>query len=209
MRKLVEWAESLGPSLGGGGLFLVAFLDSSFLSLPQAADVLVMGLVLARKDQLIPYAAMTTMGSLAGSVVLYLVARRGGEAVLRRRVRADRVERALAQVARYGVLAVAVPAVLPPPTPFKLFVLLAGVARVPLGSFALAVGLGRGVRYFGQAWLAAHYGEAALAWMRSHGAQAWAAVAVAMAVAGGLYLIWGHRRRGRPGRGSVTGADRF
>lgn len=197
MRGLVEWAETVGPAWGGWGLVVVAFLDSSFLSLPQVGDLLVMGLTLARRERLLYYAGMTTLGSIGGCLTLYLLARRGGEALLRRRVRAERVERGLAQVARYGVLAVAVPAVLPPPTPFKLFVLLAGAARMPVHQFVMAVGVGRGVRYFGQAWLAARYGDEALGWMQAHGATA-SMVAAGVVLVGGLAVLgWRRWRRNR------------
>jgi membrane protein YqaA with SNARE-associated domain len=190
MRRLVAWAERFGESLGGPGLFVVAFLDASFLSLPQVNDLLVMGLVVARADRMLYYAAMATSGSIAGCLVIYGLGRRGGEAVARRRVASARSERVLRAFARYGVLAVAVPALLPPPAPFKLFVLLAGVARVPLAPFVAAVAGGRGVRYFGEAWLAARYGEAALGWMDAHGRTASAVAAAAVLVGGIGYLAW-------------------
>ena len=105
------------------------------------------------------YALLATLGSIAGCFVLYLSARKGGEAFLRRRFHDHHVDRALALFQKYGLLAVAVPSILPPPVPFKIFVLAAGVARVPPLDFLVAVALGRGVRYFGEALLALWYGE--------------------------------------------------
>ena len=141
MSRLVSWMEALAASFGGGGLFVVAFLDSSFLSLPEINDVLVV-LMVTRNKALMPYyAAMATLGSITGCLVLYTVGRKGGEAILRKRFTGPRVEKALALFQRFGVLAIIVPALLPPPAPFKVFVLLSGVARVPIVTFS---GAGRG-----------------------------------------------------------------
>ena len=100
------------------------------------------------------YAGMTTLGSLVGCFALFFVARRGGEGFLRRRFSGARVNRGLALYQRHGLLAVVVPSLLPPPVPFKLFVLLAGAARVSPLKFGAAVAIGRGIRYFGQGYLA-------------------------------------------------------
>ena len=136
MSRLVSWVEAFAASLGGPGLFLVAFLDSSFISLPEINDVLVVMLV-ARDETLMPYyAAMATLGSVCGCLVLYLIGRRGGEALLRRRFGGARVTQAMGWFKRFGVLAVVIPAILPPPAPFKVFVLLSGLARFRPRRFA-------------------------------------------------------------------------
>ena len=72
---------------------------------------------------------VATLGSVAGCYVIYLLAERGGEAFLKKRLKPGHIDRALALYRRHGLLALMVPALLPPPAPFKLFVLLAGVAR--------------------------------------------------------------------------------
>ena len=101
-----------------------------------------------------PYSTlMTTLGSIGG-VWRYTVARKGGEAFLRRRFHASHIERAMETFRRYGLLSVLVPSILPPPTPFKIFVLAAGVSRVPLWHFVTAIAIGRGIRYFGEGLLA-------------------------------------------------------
>ena len=145
MSRIVSWVEAFASSLGGPGLFLVAFLDSSFLSLPEVNDVLVV-LMVTRNEALMPYyAAMATLGSITGCLVLYVLGRKGGEAILRRRFTGSRLEIAMGLFQRFGVLAIIVPALLPPPAPFKIFVLLSGVARVPWPKFCGAVAVGRGV----------------------------------------------------------------
>jgi membrane protein DedA with SNARE-associated domain len=90
---------------------------------------------------------------------------------LRKRLKGPYVDRAIALYQRHGLLAVVVPALLPPPVPFKVFVLLAGAAAVSPVRFGLAVGIGRGIRYFGQGYLAVLYGEQAAEFMKQYGAE--------------------------------------
>jgi len=168
MSKVVAAVQSFALALGAPGLFLVAFLDSSFLSLPQVNDLLLVWMVTRRPGLWLVYAAMATLGSVAGCLVMYAIARKGGERVLCRWVSAGRVQRGLAAFQRWGLLAVLVPALLPPPAPFKVFVLLAGVARINVWQFIAAVGIGRGVRYFGEALLARWYGQQAMTFLDEH-----------------------------------------
>jgi membrane protein YqaA with SNARE-associated domain len=169
LKAVVAAIQGWATSLGGPGLFVIAALDSSFLSFPQVNDLLI--IVLSTKSpQLMPYyAAVTTAGSMAGCFVLYAFARRGGDVFLRKRFSGPRVERGLALYQRHGLLAVVVPSLLPPPMPFKLFVLLAGAAKVSPWKFAAAIALGRGIRYFGQGYLAVRYGERALTMVEENG----------------------------------------
>lgn len=185
----------LAETMGGPGLFILSFLDSSFLSFPEVVDVLMIGLVAKYPERMLWYAALPTLGSILGSYVLYHLARRGGEAFLRRRMDDQHVDRAFRVFRKYGLLAVAVPSIMPPPVPFKIFVLAAGAARVHPRDFLLALALGRGVRYFGEALLAAWYGQQAIAFLHEHG------TAVAFWVGGILlglglaYIAWSRRRR--------------
>jgi membrane protein YqaA with SNARE-associated domain len=180
-----EWATGFG----GIGLFVIAALDSSFLSFPQINDVLIIYLS-TQSPVLMPYyAAMTTAGSVLGCFVLYAFARRGGEVFLRKRFSGERVERGLALYQRHGLLAVVVPSLLPPPTPFKLFVLLAGAAKVSPWKFVAAVAIGRSIRYFGQGYLAVMYGEAAIELVREHGSAVGIALAVLAIVIGVVYYF--------------------
>lgn len=161
MAGIVNWVKAVAESIGGPGLFVVAFLDSSFLSLPEVNDLLVIAMVRSDPQSMPYYALMATLGSIAGCLVLYLLGRRGGDSLVRRRFGGHRLTKAMELSQRYGILAVAIPAILPPPAPFKVFVLLSGVAKVPVSQFVTAVALGRGFRYFGEGWLAVRYGEQA------------------------------------------------
>ena len=168
MARLVEWLQGVAETLGGPGLFLIAFLDSSFLSFPNVVDLLIIAGVTRHEERWLYYALLPTIGSIAGCVALYLFARKGGEAFLRRRIGAGRLERTLATFQRYGMLGVLVAAILPPPVPLKAFVLAAGVARVRPVEFVVAIAIGRGVRYFGEALLALWYGDEAARFVSEH-----------------------------------------
>ena len=189
LTTIQEWASELG----GVGLFLIALLDSSFLSFPQVNDLLIIVLSTKYPERMPYYAGMTTVGSLIGCFLLYGVARRGGEVFLRKRLKGRHVDRAIKLYQRHGLLAVVVPALLPPPVPFKVFVLLAGAAAVSPIRFAIAVGIGRGIRYFGQGYLAVLYGEQAAEFMRAHGTAVGIGLAVtALAIGAAVFFL---RRR--------------
>ena len=194
MSRIVSWLQAFALSIGGPGLFFIAFLDSSFLSLPEVNDLLVITLVIENKERMPYYALMATLGSLAGCLVLYVLGRNSGEALVSRRFCGPALERALRQSARYGVLAVIVPAVLPPPFPFKVFVVLAGAARVPLPQFVVSIIVGRGLRYFGEGWLAVRYGEQAIAFLEANGRPVSLILAVIVLIGGAAYFLWRARR---------------
>lgn len=198
MHRVLSWVQGFAVSLGGPGLFLIAFLDSSFLSFPEVCDLLIVLLTVQHKARMPFYALMCTLGSVAGCLALYSVGRRGGEAFLKRRFNAGNVERAMALFRRYGLLAVIVPSLLPPPMPFKIFVLAAGVARVRLIDFVIAVLIGRGIRYFGEGLLAVWYGEQAVAFLRDNARMAGLALAIVIA-AGAAGWFWWKGRGGPPG----------
>jgi membrane protein YqaA with SNARE-associated domain len=190
LSTIQEWA------LTGGGfaMFVIALLDSSFLSFPQVNDILIIVLSTKNPSRMPFYAGMTTLGSLIGCFLLYFVARRGGEAFIRKRIKGPRFDRLVGLYQKFGLLAVVVPSLLPPPVPFKVFVLMAGAASVSPLQFGAAVVIGRGIRYFGQGYLAVLYGEQAAEFMKKYGAEigiGLALGAVVMAVA----VIWFRRSK--------------
>jgi len=191
MAAIAAWATGLG----GLGLMAIAILDSSFLSFPQVNDVLLIVLSTKYPERMVYYAAMTTAGSLAGCFMLFAVARRGGEVFLRKRLRGAHVDRALRLYQRWGLLAIVVPSLLPPPVPFKVFVLLAGAADVPPWRFGVAVAIGRGIRYFGQGYLAVVYGEQALVLVQTYGPEFGIGLAVLIVIAAAVILMIRKQRR--------------
>ena len=194
LKALLATIEAWATALGGPGLFLIAALDSSFLSFPQVNDILIIVLSTEHPRLMPYYAGMTTAGSVLGCLILYWFARRGGEVFLRKRFSGPRVEHGLALYQRHGLLAVVVPSLLPPPTPFKLFVLLAGAAKVSPWKFVLAIVIGRGIRYFGQGYLAVVYGERAIAMVQANGKAVGLGLA-ALALGIGLTYYFITRRR--------------
>ena len=190
MASFISWIYGFALAIGGPGLFVIAFLDSSFLSLPQINDILVVLMVTQNKAWMPFYAAMATLGSIAGCYVIYYLAEKGGEAFLKKRLKSSHTERALALYRRHGLLALMVPALLPPPAPFKLFVLMAGVAEVRPLQFVVAIAIARGIRYLALGVLAIMYGDLALELMRTRGREVaiWlAALIVIMAAAWWFY----------------------
>ena len=192
LNTIQEWASELG----GVGLFIIALLDSSFLSFPQVNDVLIILLSTKYPERMPFYAAMTTLGSVIGCFLLYGVARRGGEVFMRKRLKGRYVDRAIALYQRHGLLAVIVPSLLPPPVPFKVFVLLAGAASVSPVRFGLAVAIGRSIRYFGQGYLAVLYGEQAAEFMKAHGSEIGIGLALAALLIGAGVVFVRKRRHG-------------
>jgi membrane protein YqaA with SNARE-associated domain len=189
MSRLLAWLQSAGEALGGPGLFIIAFLDSSFLSFPNVVDLLIIADVVRHESRWIYYALMPTLGSIAGCYVLYEFARRGGNRFLRRRVDVRHIDRAMAMFQKYGLLGVLVPSILPPPVPFKVFVLAAGLAKVRRVEFLIAVAIGRGIRYFGEALLALYYGDRAAEYLTEHSREASVVLALAVLVFGTLWFI--------------------
>lgn len=194
--RFVESIRPFAASLGGPGLLLIAFLDSSFLSFPGVPDVLLVGLVVQHPERAFYYVAMTTLGSVAGCLAIYFVARKGGEAMMRR-FNPLVTERATQATRRHGVLALIVPAILPPPAPFKVFLILAGAADIPAGSVTFAMIVGRGFRYGMEASLAYRYGSQAMAYISENMGRLSLWTAMTVTLLGIAFLAW-RRRKKRP-----------
>jgi membrane protein YqaA with SNARE-associated domain len=199
MGQIVDWLRTYALALGAPGLFIIGFLDSSFLSLPEINDLLVIWMVTQHKSRVVLYVTAATLGSIAGCLVLYYLGRKGGDAFVRKRFSGPRVDRALEIVRRHGVMAVLVPSLLPPPAPFKIFVLLAGVAGISAPRFAIAIGIGRGFRYFAEGFLAIRYGDQAMAYLQGNLRELSLVVAGLLVVGIGIYVLWA-KAKGRKSR---------
>jgi len=197
MKRFVDRIRALALAWGAPGLFLVAFLDASFLPLPGITDFLLIILVTRNRQGMLLYVVATVVGSVAGCLMMHAIGRKGGEALVRKRFAGPRVESAMATLQRHGVIAVLITCLLPPPAPFKLFVLLAGVVGISAVRFAVAIAIGRGVRYLALGLLAVRYGEQASAYVAEHG------VAVSLTLAGilsagfALYLVLSKANAGK------------
>jgi len=199
MHALAKWIETvLVPALGPSGLFAVAFLDSSFLGLPDLTELLLVAASIGRPGPAWPAVTLAALGSLAGCSALWWLGRRGGEALLVRRVGLERAARARAGFERWGAVSLAATALLPPPLPFKPVVLAAGVLGWPFARFAATIFVFRLLRYTLWSLLGALYGRQALALLHDLDAWSqgrWPLVAGAGALAALLALsLWRLRR---------------
>ena len=176
---------ALAGALGAPGLFLISFLDSSVLTFPVINDLLLIELSIQHPARMPLYAFMAMLGSVLGCVLLYFIARKGGEAFFHKK--AGEKGKVIRQwVEKNGFVGMLAAALLPPPTPFKIFVFAAGVFEVPLWSYVAAISLARAIRYFGVGYLAVRYGDNALPYLAQHKLQVAVAAVAFVLVSYGL-----------------------
>ena len=177
-----SWLKLMLPALGGVGLLLSAFIDSSFVPLPLVTDLLLIELSSRHPVRMPYYAAMAAFGSLAGCIWIYWLARKGGQAYYRKSQGhpPGRIRRFIQE---YPMASVFLPAVAPFPVPFKPFVIAQGVFQVPMAPFVIGTLLGRGALFFIEGFLGARYGTAAKQFLVD---QKWASIAMAI----GLVLVF-------------------
>jgi membrane protein YqaA with SNARE-associated domain len=159
----IKWLTRLSEYLitfGAFGLFAVALLDSTFVPLPSSTDALMLLLSTTYPNWMLLYAFMATAGSALGCLILYLISRRAGARALNRFSEAKR-NRVRNWIERYDMFAVLAATLFPPPFPFKLFVVTAGVFRFSLLRFMLAIVVGRGFRFLLEGYFAVRYGAQA------------------------------------------------
>ncbi len=162
-QKVVAFASGLGAP----GLLLISFLDSSVLSFPIINDLLLIELAMQHPVRMPLYALTASLGSVLGCVLLYFLARAGGEAYFHRKA-GKRAHAIRHWVERNGFGGMLIAALLPPPTPFKIFVFAAGVFEAPFFGFTAAITLARLFRYFGVGYLAVRYGHDAMPYLAQH-----------------------------------------
>ena len=145
---------------GAFGLFTLAILDSTFVPLPSSVDALMLVLSTTHPSWMLLYAFMATAGSAIGCLILYLISRRAGARALNR-FSERKQARVKYWIERYDAISVLVATLLPPPFPFKLFVVSAGVFRFSLLRFMLAVVAGRAFRFLLEGYFAVKFGAQA------------------------------------------------
>jgi len=156
LAKFSHFLASFGPF----GLLTIAFLDSLMIPMPGGVDGVLMLLAASKPSWMLIYVAAAMIGSTAGSVGLYRISRRAGHRALRR-FSESKQKRVKDLIDRYDVLSVLVASVMPPPFPLKVFIVSAGVFRLNLLRFTIAIAAGRTFRYLLEGYLAARYGEQA------------------------------------------------
>jgi membrane protein YqaA with SNARE-associated domain len=180
-----SWLKLTLPALGGVGLFISAFIDSSFVPLPLVTDLILIELSSRHPVRMPYYAAMAALGSLGGCIWIYWLAREGGQAYYRKtQGNAPGKIRKLMQ--SYPMASVFFPAIAPFPVPFKPFVIAQGVFQVPFVTFVIGTVAGRGLLFFFEGFLGARYGMAAKEFIMN---QKWASIALAAGLVLGFLAI--------------------
>src|SRR5499427_2987697 len=197
---MFDWLQVLARRLGrfivhvpifvaGPAMILIGALDSSLLSLPEINDYLVVVRCYTHPETALFFPLFPALGSVLGCLLLYTIFSRGGRAVLHRRFRVDRVEKVERAYARFGIFALAIPALLPPPMPFKIFVATAGALQFPRRKFLLTILLARSFRYYTEGILAIFYGERVLRFLKDNGLLIVSIVAGVLLIALVIYLV--------------------
>lgn len=190
LQNFGQWLVTLGPF----GLFAISLIDSAGLPLPGGPDA-VMILLSTKSHAMVPvYAIAASLGSTLGCTVMYWIARRAGLMALKK-VKPERRERVENLLGRYDMLAIMVAAILPPPFPFKPFVLSAGVCKLKLSRFVIAVFAGRMVRFTIEGLLAIAFGEAAGEQIARHGLKVLLVVLIAATILIAVNLLRSRRTR--------------
>ncbi|HWY07877.1 MAG TPA: VTT domain-containing protein [Candidatus Acidoferrales bacterium] len=171
-----SWLKLTLPALGGVGLLLSAFIDSSFVPLPLVTDLLLMELSSRHPVRMPFYVAMAALGSLGGCIWIYWLARKSGQAYYRKS-QGHAPGRIRKFIQEYPMASVLLPAVAPFPVPFKPFVIAQGVFQVPLATFVIGTLVGRGSLFLLEGFLGARYGAEAKQFLVN---QKWASFALAL-----------------------------
>ncbi len=201
LTQLVSWLHDFISEVpiyvAAPAMVLIGALDSSLLSLPEINDYLVVARCYSDPKSVFYFPLFAATGSVLGCLVLYTIMRRGGQAVMRRRFSAENIAKVERAYARFGFLALAVPALLPPPMPFKIFVATAGALEYPRWRFMLTVMIARSLRYIVEGTLAVFYGEQVLVFMRENGLYILSGVGALVVVGVGGYVLVKHIRTPR------------
>lgn len=183
---IAKWLEenviSMPLYLAAPAMIVIGALDSSLLSLPEINDYLVVGRCYKYPSAAFYFPLFAAIGSVIGCNILYSIVRRGGQAVLRKRFPLASIKRVEHAYERFGFLAIGIPAILPPPLPFKIFVATAGAMEYPRWKFLVTVMIARSFRYYLEGILAVFYGRRVLLFMKDNGL-------LILSIAGLLVLI--------------------
>ncbi len=193
LAELVRWLHDFISGVpiyvAAPAMVLIGALDSSLLSLPEINDYLVVARCYSDPKSVFYFPLFAAAGSVIGCNLLYAIMRRGGQAVMRRRFSAENIARVEKAYARFGFLALAVPALLPPPMPFKIFVATAGALEFPRWKFMTTIMIARSVRYIVEGTLAVFYGEQVIDFMRENGIYVVSGVASLVVVGVIVYVV--------------------
>jgi membrane protein YqaA with SNARE-associated domain len=202
LQRYTAWIWKVLAPLGPWGVFAIAAIDGSLFGMP--IDFAVATYVYNDRRHFLFYVILASAGSALGSLVIYAIGYFSGETVVRKRIPAERFAKIHASFERHEFWAVMFPAMLPPPTPFKLFVLAASAFEMRVSHFLGAVFAGRMVRFLVLALLTLAFGPHVVHLIgevyQQH--RGWFFVSIVALVAIGFLIWWGTRRRSRARSGS-------
>ena len=194
-----DWIKHVLMPLGPWGMLAFAAVDGSFMGMPL--DAIFVSYVYNDRSRFLLYVLLGSAGSALGSIVLYVIGYTGGEVLLRKRLPVERFEKIHESFDRHEFWALMFPAMLPPPTPFKIVVLAAAAFEMNFGHFLLAIFAGRFVRFLIEALLTLWFGPQIVTLtgkLFAHHFVWIVVVAVALVVA---WLFWRRAKRGRAALG--------
>src|SRR4030095_10082159 len=213
LRAIAGWLEvyviGMPLYLAAPALLIIGALDSSLLSLPEINDYLVVGRCIKNPTAVFYFPLFAAAGSVLGCLLLYTLMSRGGQVLLRKRFSLESIRRVDRAYARFGFLAIAVPAILPPPLPFKIFVATAGTLEYPRWKFLLTVMLARSFRYYVEGILAVFYGRRVILFFKDNGLVIISVVASLALVLLLIYIIINRKRVREEPEKEITDADGF
>ncbi|HKG58407.1 MAG TPA: VTT domain-containing protein [Pyrinomonadaceae bacterium] len=201
LAAIARWLEvnviGLPIYFAAPAMIIIGALDSSLLSLPEINDYLVVGRCFKDPRAAFYFPLFAAIGSVIGCNLLYTIVRRGGQAVLRKRFPLQSIKRVERVYERFGFFAIAIPAILPPPLPFKIFVATAGALEYPRWKFLLTVMIARSLRYYVEGILAVYYGRRVLLFMKDNGLVIVSIVGTLVLIGLIVYFVIRQRRNGR------------
>jgi membrane protein YqaA with SNARE-associated domain len=201
LAAIARWLEvnviSLPIYFAAPAMIIIGTLDSSLLSLPEINDYLVVGRCFKYPSAVFYFPLFAAIGSVIGCNILYTIVRRGGQAVLRKRFPLQSIKRVERAYERFGFLAIGLPAILPPPLPFKIFVATAGALEYPRWKFLVTVMIARSFRYYLEGILAVYYGRRVLLFMKDNGLVIVSIVGTFVLIGLIVYFIVRQRRNAR------------
>jgi len=211
LRAIGRWLElyviALPIYFAAPAMIVIGALDSSLLSLPEINDYLVVGRCFKQPSAAFYFPLFAAIGSVIGCLALYTIMRRGGQALLRRRFKRENIERVERVYARYGFLAIAIPALLPPPMPFKIFVATAGTLEYPRWKFLTTVMVARSLRYYVEGILAVYYGRRVLLFIKDNGQVVLSVVTAVVVIFVLIYAIASSNSLGKKEPDQTTPSD--
>jgi membrane protein YqaA with SNARE-associated domain len=199
MKHLTKVLFALFWKFGGPGLLVLGILDSSFIFAPLGNDLLVVAMTARYRSVpgMIYYAAMSTIGSVLGCLLVDLVLRRAGEKGLEKHLPKRRLEYVKRKVTKNAAWALVVASIAPPPFPFTPFVMAAAALQYPRKRMLAVVGAGRMVRFTALGVLALFFGRRILRWAENDVVQ-WVMIGfLVLCIIGSVISVWGWVKRSR------------